>query len=75
MHTLAAFLFQTERLCASRCCLACITSSEKRPLSEALTKCHLQKLDETKNLSLGQAVVPCAAVQVHGQQQILSCSI
>ena len=50
-HTLAAFCFQTERLCASRCRLACITSSGKRPPSEALTKCHLQKLDHKTETS------------------------
>ena len=75
-HTLAAFCFQTDRLCASRCRLACITSSGKRPSSEALTKCHLQKLDQTGNIQLsGQAVVPCAAVQVQGHQRMNRCSI
>ena len=57
-HTLAAFCLQTERLCASRCRLACITSSGKRPSSEALTKCHLQKLDETETSdTFSQAMV------------------
>ena len=72
-HTLAAFCFQTERLCASRCRLACITSSGKRPLSEALTKCHLQMLDQT-DFRVRQRC-PVLLCRCQGQQVKLSCSI